>query len=115
MKRCTSCGGLSKADDGDFVRDGADDGVENGVQVAVVANVVDADAAGLRDDHQSERLKVGIGLEMDFLGDAVVGDAEILEPSEKTASLLSCSRTRTGTRTSVDCEVRACEVWGGGS
>ena len=66
-----------EADDGDFVWDSADHGVQDGIEAAVIVEVVGADAAILRDDDEGEGLLVGVLLDADFLGDAVVGDGEV--------------------------------------
>ena len=49
-----------EGDDGDVVFDVADDGVEDGVESAIVVEMARAGAAGFDDDGERERLGVGV-------------------------------------------------------
>jgi hypothetical protein len=60
------------------MRDVADDGVEERAEVTVRGEVVDAVAADLDYDDESERLRVGVFFELELLRDAVVFDREVV-------------------------------------
>ena len=58
--------------------DVADQRIEDGVECLIIGKVARSCAAGLNEHGQGKRLAVGVLLELDFLGDAVVADGEII-------------------------------------
>lgn len=54
------------------------EGVEDGIQLPVVIEVTCSSAAGLNDDCQRQRLRVGVFNDSQILRDAVVGEEEVV-------------------------------------
>ena len=76
-------------DDRDLVRHVADEGVEHGAEAAVVVEMRGGVAAGFDADDERERLVSGVLFETERLGDAVVGEQEVvgLEGEDEIAGL----------------------------
>ncbi len=67
-----------EANDRDAMLHTADKSVHNRTQLPVVTEVTRSSAAGLYDDGQSQRLRIGVLIEYQFLRCAVVGEEEVV-------------------------------------
>lgn len=67
-----------EGDDGNEMIDIAEYGIEDGAQALIVRDVRCAGSSGLDDDGEGERLGAGVVVKGYGLGDAVVGDEEVV-------------------------------------